>query len=310
MNAIIPNTTEANIQELKPQELPPRPKTTAILMCSCEHFDVIDIKNPFMAKAIDTSRSSGSTEVDRERAGEQWQKLKASIEKSGKPVLVLDGKAGLEDMVFSANQVFVGYDQRIGPYVVPALMKHESRRREVPHYLRWFEEHGYGIRELNQIANEETCFEGHGDAIWHPGRELIWGGFGQRTTLSAYKHLGQVTNCVIALLEMIDTTFYHLDTAFCPLDERTVLYYPEAFSEDSIRLIESGFEKSIKVCEEDALNFACNALVVENTVLLQKGSDRTRQALIDLNFEAIEVDTSEFMKSGGSAFCLTTDIYH
>jgi len=124
-------------------------------MCSPEYFTVRDVKNPFMAGSV----------VDRDLAVRQWEALRSAFTDAGLRVEVLDAVEDLEDMVFTANPVFVGATQG-RPFVVPSSMRHASRRREVPHYVAWFERHGY---EIVDAGLEGEYLEGHGDLLWHPG---------------------------------------------------------------------------------------------------------------------------------------------
>lgn len=285
--------------------VPERPMPNAVLMCPPDYFDVIDIKNVFM--------KDGLSKVDRDLAARQWQSLKAALEDNGVPVMTLPAAAGLEDMVFAANQALVGVSRVGEPYIVPGIMRHTSRQNEVPHYINWFRSKGYRVLRLPDDVTsdnkEKIYFEGHGDAIWHPEKMLLWGGYGHRTTYSAYDSLIDIVQVPVLLLELTDSTFYHLDTAFCPLDNETVLYYPGAFSKDGVELIKSVFASTIEVSAADAFNFACNAMVSGNNVFLERGSVETCEALLDYGFNIVEVETSEFRKSGGSVFCMTLDIY-
>jgi N-dimethylarginine dimethylaminohydrolase len=107
-------------------------------------------------------------------------------------------------------------------------------------------------------------------------------------------------------LQLVDERFYHLDTCFCPLASDFVLYFPKAFDEQSNNKIISHFNgRSIPVSEEDATNFACNAINIGDVIILNKASDKLKDRLNNAGFEVIEIDLSEFMKSGGSAKCLT-----
>lgn len=283
----------------------------SILMCEPTYFEVKDVKNPFMKGNL--------AAVDKSLAENQWQELKAQLEKTSVKVATVPGVSGLEDMVFTANQVLVGMWQDGAKYVVPGKMKHESRRREVPHYIQWFYNNGYEVRDFDCTVSrdEDTTttekdlllFEGHGDAIWHPEKMLLWGGFGHRTSKDTYHHLTTITNAPVILLELVDTTFYHLDTCFCVLDKETVMIYPKAFNETGLKLISTYFKTVMEVDIREANNFACNALAVKENVFIQKGNPNICKKLNKQGFKTIEVDTSEFMKSGGSVFCLTLDFY-
>ena len=78
-----------------------------------------------------------------------------------------------------------------------------------------------------------------------------------------------------------------------------------------LRLIESLFSRIIDVGEKDAMQMmACNATAFNGRhVVLQEGAEDTNRQLRDLGFEVIEVETSEFLKSGGSVYCMKMEIF-
>jgi N-dimethylarginine dimethylaminohydrolase len=57
--------------------------------------------------------------------------------------------------------------------------------------------------------------------------------------------------------------------------------------------------------EAEALRFACNAVCVEEHVVLPAGCPETESLLISRGYIPHPVPLDEFMKSGGSAKCLT-----
>ncbi|MFO1019574.1 MAG: amidinotransferase, partial [Planctomycetales bacterium] len=61
----------------------------------------------------------------------------------------------------------------------------------------------------------------------------------------------------------------------------------------------------IPVCEEEAVRFACNAVVVGKDVFLNTGCPRLEEDLRGRGYTPHATDLSEFLKSGGSAKCLT-----
>lgn len=276
-----------------------RREPQALLMCDPEYFEVKDVKNAFMDGQIDA--------VDKVLARKQWEELRRIFQLGGTPVHVVSPEPGLEDMVFAANQVLVGETQEGVKYVVLGRMRHESRRNEVVHYRKWFEKSGYEILELP--ASSSFIFEGHGDAIWHPSKQILWGGWGHRTDEGAYSLLSELTGVAVLKLRLVDSRFYHLDTCFCVVNESTVLAYMPAFDDNGKALIKTVFSDVIEVSAGDANNFACNALVLGNKVYIERGNTATNKALVERGFEVVELDTSEFKKSGGSVFCLKTQVY-
>ncbi len=279
-------------------DLAPRAVPSKILMCRPTYFDVRDAKNEFMANNIGG--------VDKAKAQQQWEELKETFGRCGFPVELIEPGQGLEDMVFTANQVLPALDRSEQPLVVLSHMTHESRRVEIPHFEKWFREENYQILHLPSDCGR---FEGQGDAIWHPERKLLWAGYGQRTDEFSCDAVGLLLDVPVIKLRLISSKFYHLDTAFCALSEDSVMIYPPAFDEAGLALIRHYFKNIIEVVESDANNFACNALALNRYVVLQKGSSRSCGSLRQLGFEPVEVETSEFMKSGGSVFCMKQMVY-
>ncbi len=63
-------------------------------------------------------------------------------------------------------------------------------------------------------------------------------------------------------LELATSQFYHLDTCFCPLTGGEVLFYPPAFTPDSLALIHAHVapEQRLEASAEDAAAFCVNAV--------------------------------------------------
>jgi N-dimethylarginine dimethylaminohydrolase len=290
----------AELARLDLEALPRRAEPSRVLMCTPEHFDVVDVKNPFM--------EGNAGRVDKMRARAEWEALRRTYEVAGHEVLTIRGARDLEDMVFAANQVLPGLGAGGRPYALLSRMRHPSRRREVPVYRDWFERRGYDIFELSEDAG---CFEGQGDAIWHPGKQLLWGGYGPRTTLSAYEQISEKLSVPVIALSLTHPNFYHLDTCFCVLASDAALYCPDAFDAEGRALLARMFPRLIEVSEgEAARRLACNAHALDGrTVVIQRGAAETVARLQAEGFRTIEVETGEFLKSGGSVFCLKAMIY-
>lgn len=292
--------TLLEVTRLEATALLPRREPQRILMCTPEYFEVVDVKNPYMEGNIGA--------VNQRQAVAQWEELRRAFLQTGHEVVTIAGQAELEDMVFSANQTLVGMSPAGAPYVLLSCMTHASRQREVPYFRQWFEARGYKIYSLNEKAER---FEGHGDALWHPGKQLLWGGYGHRSTLAAYAQIAATLNVPVIALELLDPNFYHLDTCFCVLREDAVLIYPGAFTAEDRAMIAHMFPLVLTVSAEEATRyFACNALALDGrTVILQRGARETNAMLRAHGFTVIEVETGEYLKSGGSVFCLKTMVY-
>lgn len=295
---IISTVNEARLLDL--HTLDPRKEPDKVLMCPPDYFDVKEVKNPYMQ-----GRIGG---IDRNLARRQWEALRGSFEKLGKEVVAIEAAPGLEDMVFSANQVLPALDQAGRPLVVLSKMRYESRRPEVAHYRKFFERREYRILELDGCG---FFFEGQGDALWHPGKRLLWGGWGYRTSKEAYQPLSEALGVPVIILRLVRPEFYHMDTCFMPLSNRSAIYCPDAFTPEGVEIIRNFFPESIEIEGQEAEIFMpCNAVVIDSKfVVLPQGSPTAATRLRKLGFETVEVDNGEFLKSGGGAFCLKMMIY-
>ena len=173
---------------------------------------------------------------------------------------------------------------------------------------KWFEQEGYAVVE---VSPADSYFEGGGDAIWHPGRSLIWGGYGQRSDSDVYPEISVLFGVPVILLELTSERFYHLDTCFCPIDDKTVLVHAPALTQESNIIIRRIFANVIEVDEREAKELmACNAAAMYGKhVIIQRGAVRTVRELRMRGFHVHEVDTTEFIKSGGSVFCMKAPFY-
>ncbi|MCA8917107.1 MAG: amidinotransferase [Planctomycetes bacterium] len=275
---------------------PQRGPCRRVLMASPAHFTVESAINPWMQ-----DDSGALNHVDTVRAAEQWNSLRAAYERIAIRVEVIAAPVGLPDFCFAANQSVA-----LPGKVVISRMATEGRQREVPYFEHWYRAHGF---EPIPVPRNIERFEGTGDAIAHPGKSLFWGGVGPRTAAGAWEFFSSAVDVDVIPLKLVDERFYHLDTCLCLLDNYSALYVPAAFDDASRGLIESAFSRLHAVSDADAANFACNAHCPDGRhVLIQQGSAQTVAWVKQAGFVPIELDTSEFMKSGGSVFCLKQEL--
>jgi N-dimethylarginine dimethylaminohydrolase len=263
------------------------PSRTRILMVSPEHFCVRYSINPWM--------TSGAA-VDCDRAFSQWDELRRALARHA-DVAVLQGDVGLPDMCFSANAGLVD-----GATFVPSNFRHAERRPEAALFADWMRSEGFLVRELSP----DIVFEGAGDALFdRDGR--LWMGHGQRTDQCAAAALSGLLNTEVIPLGLIDPRFYHLDTCFCPLRSGHIVFYPGAFTPQSLDALRRFIPRhlQIPVTRADAMNFACNMVDLGDAVVAHHAGPRLRDALRRAGRDVITVDLSEFIKAGGGAKCLT-----
>lgn len=266
----------------------PAPVRPTYLMCAPRLYEVNYVINPWMAGNIHAS--------SRTRAMEQWQHLYKAVSRVADVVLI-DPVPGSPDMVFTANAGL----ERDG-IVVLSSFAHPERQGEETHFRQWFRAAGYSVIDLAR----STPFEGEGDALFANDGSRLWAGCGPRTAVSSHNALRKAWHIEVVPLHLVDPRFYHLDTCFAPLSDGYVMYYPDAFDPASRERIEAFYatNKRIIVEESDAVHFACNAINVGHTVIVNAVSAGLANRLESCGFSVAQVELSEFLKAGGAAKCL------
>jgi len=288
--------TSADQIDFTISELQSMPVPSEVLMVKPTYFDVEYVINPHMKGKIG--------DVDKMQAQNEWQHLVDGFKELGLTVNIIDGKKGLPDLVFCANQSLPHIDQDGNKSILLGIMKTSQRKPEVEIIKEWFQKQNYEVLSLDETKVEN--FEGMGDGIWHFRRRLLWGGYGFRTSLNAYETISKLLDVPVIGLQLIDEAFYHLDTCLCILNEATAMIYPGAFTEEGLEMIHSLFDQVIEATKYEAEKLlAVNAVCPDGkNVLIQQGCTDVNKKLRDAGFSVHEYSTYEFLKSGGSVFCM------
>ena len=266
------------------------------LMCPPEYFDVAYVINPWM--------QGNMRNIDNRLAKKQWRGLYDTIQRHAR-VRLMHPEPSSPDMVFTANAGLV-----LDRTFIVSRFRHLERQSEEPYFAEWFVEHGYDV----EVGPADVHFEGAGDALFDRGLPVLWLAHGHRSMAGAQAFIASSMTAQAAIeivaLELVDERFYHLDTCFCPLDGGALLYYPQAFSAASLASIEARVPEAKRiVCGDvDAQAFACNAVNIGKTVIVNAATPAFVDALAAHGYTVEQNPLSEFMKAGGSAKCLTLDI--
>ncbi|MEU7629699.1 dimethylargininase [Nocardia sp. NPDC049220] len=265
-----------------------RPSSRRFVMCRPDHFEVSYSINPWM---------NPDDPVDRSRAIDQWETLRATYQEHGHKVDVVPGIPGLPDMVFAANAGLI-----VGDRAISARFTHPERAAEGPAYHRWFAQHGLaglvGAAELN---------EGEGDFLLVGDRLLA--GMGFRSSRAAHEEVSRHFELPVVSLELVDPRFYHLDTVLLPLDATTVAYYPPAFSADGRAVLAELYPDAIVATDADAAVLGLNGVCDGANVFLSSDATDLSEALRTRGYNPVGIDMSELLKAGGSVKCCTLEIH-
>ena len=272
------------------------------LMVRPHHFRVEYQINPFMDLA---------QQPDPTLTRAQWDGLVAAIRAAGGEVEVIEQRPDAPDMVYAMNLGFV-VEPAEGPFVTSSAghvvlshMRYAQRRMETSSAAAWFAGRGFTASYAGRDgvgAHLEA-----GDAFaW---RDELVVGYGPRTDKLGLKVLATDLGVRVRGLRITHPGMYHLDLAFCPLDDRRAIVCPAAFDDESAAALLALVPEPLVITEEEALTtFAANSIVIGRTVLMPACPSGVRARLEEWGFEVVLADISQFHLGGGSIRCLTNPI--
>jgi N-dimethylarginine dimethylaminohydrolase len=238
---------------------------------------------------------------DLERSWNQWHKLFETYQKLKIKISLILPRKKLADMVFVAN---AGWN--VGRKFVLSNFKYPQRKKEEKYYEKWFKEHGFRVFRLPR----EVHFEGQGETTELKDCYLF--GYGFRSDFEARDYLQRYLKPrkPIIPLRLIDERFYHLDTCLFYIESiDTLIYFPKAFDAESQRKIKKLNSRKFEVSEKEAKSFVLNSFSFKNSVILNAGNLKNQSRIVPFlhqkGLKIINLDTSEYLKSGGGIKCLT-----
>jgi N-dimethylarginine dimethylaminohydrolase len=268
-----------------------------ILMCRPDYFTVSYRINPWMHPEDPTDTSL---------AVKQWEVLYKTYIDLGFDVQLIDPIEGLPDMVYAANGGFV-----LDGIAYGASFTYPERQPEGPAYMDWFRANGYDVRVPKNINEGEGDFLLVGDALL--------AGQGFRSASNSHQELSEIFGREVVSLNLINPSFYHLDTAVAVLDPEggpstssgtgaNIAYLPSAFDESSLAILRERYPHAVIVNEEDAAVLGLNSYSDGyNVVIASRAKDFERQ-LLERGYNPIGVDLSELLLGGGGVKCCTLEL--
>ena len=265
------------------------------LMVEPNHFRVDYTINPYM---------DVHDQPDQVRAREQWLSLTEAMVAVGADVEMLGQRPDAPDMVYAMNLGLALSPSEQDRRVVLSHMRYTERRMEVRTAQPWFADHGFATSFVGRDG-VGAHFEA-GDAFAFGDALVV--GYGPRTEELGLKHLATELDVRVRGLRITHPGMYHLDLAFCPLDDTRAMVCPAALDAASATALLDLVPEPLVLSEEEALTFCANSIVIGRTVLMPACPDRVRARLEAWGFEVVLVEVGEFHKGGGSVRCLTNPL--
>lgn len=257
-----------------------------VLMCRPEHFTVSYRINPWMHPEEPTDTSLALS---------QWTVLYDTYVELGFTVQLIDSLPGLPDMVYAANGGFV-----LDGIAYGARFHYPERQPEGPAYMEWFRSQGLDVREP-QATNE-----GEGDFLLVGGTILAASGF--RSDTSSHQEIADIYGREVVSLQLVNPSYYHLDTALAVIDSTTIAYLPSAFDEASLTTLRERYPDAIIATEEDAAILGLNSFSDGHNVVIAERATTFAKDLRDRGFNPMGVELSELLLGGGGVKCCTLEL--
>ena len=290
----MPNAQSPTQPDVRPTALP---WGRRYVMVRPDHFRVDYRINPYMDLDV---------QPDPHRSMAQWVGLVSTIERLGGTVEVVPQRADAPDMVYAMNLGLGIVRPDGGSHVVMSHMRYAERRMETLTAQSWFERSG---RSTSYVGRDGVGAHLEAGDVFAWGDALV-AGYGPRTEELALKHLATDLQVRVRGVRITHPAMYHLDLAFCPLDERRAMVAPGAFDDASAAALLELVPEPLLLTDDEALTtFCANSIVVGRTVVMPAGAPaRVVAQLEDWGFDVVEVEVDEFHKGGGSVRCLTNPV--
>ncbi len=255
-------------------------------------------------------RSRGRKSTNPRAAMKEWLTLCDAITRSGGRILVMPPAEGATGMVYTAN---AGALFKAGEHYqfMISNMAVAHRKGEREHIKKFLTEAGVPCSEAT------ATWEGQADICTLPSNRFILS-YGVRST---QKSLDEVRPRLPQGARVLDVElvepYFHGDTCLNSLHTRggdsVLLVYGGAMKSRTppeLRTFLGNLGEVLTIEEEDALNYACNALCLDGTLLAPPGlSTSLRGNLARRRHEVVEIELPElFGKGGGGPRCLVNEL--
>lgn len=260
-----------------------------VILCQPQYMTIRDVIN-------ETQKHYLNEGIDIEKALEQHDHFVHTLKKHGIETILLPYHRKYPEQVFTRDIGFV-----LGETVFVADMASDIRDGEENVLKVWLEDEQ--ISYYNIIGHQ---IEG-GDVVID--RDRVYIGLSNRTKQEAIDHLSELLNRQFKIITIdFEEKYLHLDCVFNIVSEDTALIYPKALKKEDYTKFSDRYEL-IEVSEEEQFTLGTNVLSIGDRKIISLPVNRkVNEELAKRDFEIIEVDISEIIKSGGSFRCCTLPI--
>lgn len=294
------------------------------LMCPPTYYRILAAEPPWRLYNVQSEKGleiyQRNPKEFHRKAESQWLNFKKTLEICfSAKILTLEPAKELPDQTFTADASLSLVEEH-KQFSFLSHFTHPKRQKETKHHERIIRE----TFEGREIVPIDTAFEGQGDTVYDPFRDVFWSGYVEnigdpangRSSKVSHQKLNAVSGIPVHSLQ-VKRPFFHIDTCLAPLSGGHLLVYKAGMDDKAFQtVLEQGIlsqnlnptEFLIEVNEHEAEQYACNVINVGKNIVMARCGDRIPNKLRHLGYQVFEVDLSYFICSGGGPHCLVNYI--
>ena len=259
-----------------------------VIVCEPKYMEIQEVINDVQEQYKDEN-------INKEIAKAQHEEFIKKLEEHDVEVIRLPASEQFPEQVFTRD---IGFT--LGDDIFVAEMASEIREGEEDALEDWLASSDMLFQKLR--ANK---IEG-GDVIID--RNTVFVGISSRTSMEAVKELdAKLPNHAVIPIPF-DEKYLHLDCVFNILSSEIGLIFPQALDQATIAMLAEKYTL-IEVSEVEQFTMGTNVLSIGNKKIFSLPQNiEVNKKMRAHDFNVIEVDFSEIIKSGGSFRCCSMPV--
>jgi len=252
-----------------------------LLVTDAANFTVAFEINPYMHQV---------DQPDHKLAMAQHEAIMQAHRNAGRTLKYLPTASDCPDMIYVANSGLV----RGNKVILSQLPK--ERQPEMPHYRKWYQEHGI------KVIEPPALFSGQGDAL--PCGDYVLMGTGWRTDPIMHQFVADNLGYEVVSLQTTGPEYYDIDLAVAVLRPNLIAFCPEALTADSVAKLKNlpGVDYII-ISLKETQHFAANLVSDGEVVIMTNDAPEFAKAIEAHGLKTVQLPTDQLAKGGGAIRC-------
>ncbi len=258
-----------------------------VILCQPQYMAIEEVINDVQKKYEDEN-------INVSIAMKQHEEFERKLIEHGVDVIKLPTSEQFPEQVFTRD---IGFT--VGDDVFVAEMASDIRKGEEEALEEWLDDKDIPFQTTtNRVEGGDVIVDGN----------FVYVGISSRTSEAAVRKLkGDLPDHTIIEIPF-NEKYLHLDCVFNILSPTVGLIYPPAFEESTVKMLSSKYEL-IEVSSKEQFTMGTNVLSIGNKKVFSLPQNvGVNDAIRAHDFEVIEIDFSEIIKSGGSFRCCSMPI--